>query len=75
MITFDAYKAGRSIFAFNFIHEPAGETLPIETTASLRLNLKLSQNLASPHVIILLAETTGLLTIDNQRMVTCDVRG
>ena len=75
MITFDAYKAGRSIFGFNFINEPAGETLPIETTARLRLNLKLSQNLASPHVIILLAETTGLLTIDNQRMVTCDVRG
>ena len=51
------------------------DTLPIETNASLRINLKLSQNLLRPHVIILLAETTGLLSIDNQRMVTCDVRG
>ena len=60
---------------FNFIHEPLGETLPVETSASLRVNLKLSQNLTSPHIIILLADTTGLLTIDSQRMVTCDVRG
>ena len=75
MITFDTYKGGRTAFMFNFIHEPTGETLPVETTASLRINLKLSENLSSPHVIILLAETTGLLSIDSQRIVTCDVRG
>ena len=75
MITFDTYKSGRSVFMFNFINEPVGEALPVETSASLRINLKLSENLTTPRVIILLAETTGLLSIDNQRIVTCDVRG
>ena len=75
MITFDAYNSGRSVFMFNFVKEPVEEALPIETSASLRINLKLNHNLQSPHVIILLADTIGLLSIDNQRMVTCDVRG
>ena len=75
MITYDAFKNGRSVFTFNFVNEPTEETLPVESSASLRINLKFSQNLATPHVIILLAETTGLLSIDNQRFVNCDVRG
>ena len=75
MITHDSFKSGRSVFMFNFINEPIEEALPIETSASLRINLKLKENLTSPHVIILLAETTGLLTIDSHRTVTCDVRG
>ena len=75
MITYDSYKSGRSIFVFNFINEPVGETLPIETNASLRINLKFSQNLPSSLIILLFAETTGLLSIDNQRVINCDVRG
>ena len=75
MITYDTYNKGRSVFCFNFVNENVQDTLPVEMSASLRLNLKFSQNVNSPHVIILLADTTGLLTIDNQRLITCDVRG
>ena len=75
MITHEAFKAGRSVFSFNFINETVEETLPVESSASLRLTLKFGQNLAAPHIVILIAETTGLLTIDNNRIVTCDVRG
>ena len=75
LITYDTYKGGRCLFNFNFINEPVEETLPVEKSASLRLNLKFSRNISSPHVIILLADTTGLLSIDEQRIVTCDVRG
>ena len=75
LITYDTYKNGRTLFTFNFINEPVEETLPVEMSASLRLNLKFSRNIDTPHVIILLADTTGLLSIDQQRIVTCDVRG
>ena len=75
MIRHETFKGGRTVFSFNFVHESVEETLPVESSASLRLNLKFSQNLTAPHTIILLAETTGLLTIDNNRIVTCDVRG
>ena len=75
MITYDTFKAGRSVFSFNFVHESVEETLPVESSANLRINLKFKENLTDPHTIILLAETTGLLSIDQHRIVTCDVRG
>ena len=75
MITHETFKKGRTVFSFNFIHETVEETLPIESSGNLRLTLKFRNNLPAPHTIILLAETTGLLTIDNNRIVTCDVRG
>ena len=75
MIDYNTFKAGRSVFSFNFVHETVEETLPVESSANLRLTLKFSANLTSPHTIILLAETTGLISIDANRMVTCDVRG
>ena len=75
MITHQSFNAGRTVFSFNFVHETVEETLPVESSASLRLTLKFGQNLTAPHTIILLAETTGLLTIDSNRIVTCDVRG
>ena len=75
MITYKSFKEGRSVFMFNFIHESIEESLPVESSAHLRLSLKFARNLSTPHVIILLADTTGLLSIDNQRVVSCDVRG
>ena len=75
LISYDAYNKGRSIYCFNFVNENVQDTLPVEMSASLRLYLKFSKSVNSPHVIILLADTTGLLTIDNQRIITCDVRG
>ena len=75
MITHESFKTGRTVFSFNFVNETVEETLPVESSASLRLTLKFGQNLTAPHTIILLAETTGLLTIDNNRIVSCDVRG
>ena len=75
LLTYDTFKNGRSVFMFNFVNEPTEEALPVESSASLRINLKFGQNLSTPHVIILLADTTGLLSIDSQRFVNCDVRG
>ena len=75
MITHESFKAGRTVFSFNFIHETVEETLPVESSASLRINIKFRENLTAPHTILLIAETTGLLTIDQHRIVTCDVRG
>ena len=75
MISHQSFKDGRTVFSFNFVHKSVEETLPVESSASLRLTLKFAQNLTAPHTIILLAETTGLLSIDANRIVTCDVRG
>ena len=75
MITKDSFAEGRAIFSFNFVNEVTEDTLPIERSANLRLSLTLDNNLSTPHVVILLADTKGIISIDNQRVVTCDVRG
>ena len=75
MITYNSFKSGRAIFVFNFINEPVEETLPIESSASIRLNIKFGTNISKPLIVILLAETTGLLSIDSHRIISCDVRG
>ena len=75
MITADSFPKGRSVFCFNFVNEVAEDSLPIERSANLRLSLTLDNNLTSLHVVILLADTKGIISIDNQRIVTCDVRG
>ena len=75
MITNDSFAEGRAVFSFNFVNEVTEDSLPIERSANLRLSLTLDSNLTSPHVVILLADTKGIVSIDNQHVVTCDVRG
>ena len=75
MITVDSFSKGRGVFCFNFVNEVTEDSLPIERSANLRLSLTLDNNLTSPHVVISLADTKEIISIDNQRIVTCDVRG
>ena len=75
MITADSFSEGRGVFCFNFVNEVTEDSLPIERSANLRLSLTLDNDLTTPHVVILLADTKGIISIDNQRVVTCDVRG
>ena len=75
MLSYDSYQKGRSVFCFNFVNETVEDSLPVERSANLRMNLTFKQPLTTPHVVILLADTTGIITIDNQRIITCDVRG
>ena len=75
MISYDSFSKGRTLMYFNFITEDMDDALPVEMSASMRINLKLRVNVASPVVVILLAETTGLLTIDSARSIVTDVRG
>ena len=70
MITHDSFVEGRAVFCFNFVNEVTGER-----SANLRLYLTLNDNLLTPHAVILLADTKGIISIDNQRVVTCNVRG
>ena len=75
MITHESFGEGRAVFCFNFVNEVTEDSLPVERSANLRLSLTLDDDLAEPHVVILLADTKGIISIDNQRTVTCDVRG
>ena len=75
MITHDSFAEGRAVFCFNFVNEVTEDSLLIERSANLRISPTLNDSLLIPHVVILLADTKGIISIDNQRVVTCDVRG
>ena len=75
MITHESFGGGRAVFCFNFDNEVTEDSLSVERSANLRLSLTLDEDLAEQHVVILLADTKGIISIDNQCTVTCDVRG
>ena len=75
MISYTSFKDGRTVLCFNFVHESVQDSLPIEVSASLRIDLKFATAVTSPHVIILTADTTGLLNVDGNRQIQIDVRG
>lgn len=75
LISYDSYAKGRSIFCFNFVNEVVDGSLPVELSASLRINLTFDTPMRNPTIVILLADTKGLLTIDRARSISCDVRG
>ena len=71
MITHDSFAEGRAVFSFNFINEVTQYSLSVERSANLRLSLTPDDNLQSPHVVILLADTKGIISIDNQHAACC----
>ena len=76
MISFDTYRKGRNIHCFSFfLNETVQDTLPVERSANLRISLSFAVPSTYPRVVLLLADTKGILSIDNERVVTCDVRG
>ena len=75
MITHKSFAEGRAVYCFNFVSEVTEDTLPVERSANLRLSLTLDDGLAKPHIVILLADTKGIISTDDQCTVTCDARG
>ncbi|XP_068227639.1 uncharacterized protein [Palaemon carinicauda] len=75
IISLDSFTEGRTIFNFNFVHEDMEEALPVERSASMRIILKLTTAVTTPHLIMLFGDTTGILSIDADRIIHCDVRG
>ena len=75
IITLESFKEGRTIFNFNFVSEDMKEALPVEMSANMRITLKFSTPVVAPHLVMIFGDTTGILTIDRDRIVHCDVRG
>lgn len=75
IISLESFREGRSLFNFNFITEEMKDALPVEMSAMMRITLDFGTPLTAPHIVMLFGDTTGILSIDNDRMIHCDVRG
>lgn len=75
LITYNSFKNGRAIYCFSFVTEEVEDSMPVEISASLRISIKLGTVAPHPCMILLFGDTKGILTIDSDRVIQCDVRG
>ena len=75
LLDHESFINGRTIFTFNFTHEDSSEAIPIELNANMRISITLGAPLSDPHVLLLIGETMGILSIDGSRNIQCDFRG
>ena len=75
VLCYDSFKNGRTVFTFNFINEDMRGAVPIEMSANMRITATFSTAPATPILALLTAQTVGILNIDSDRNVQCDLRG
>ena len=75
MLTYDSFKNGRTLLCFNFVYEDMKDAIPVELSANMRISITFGQVVTQPYIVLLIGETVGLLTVDRNRIVHCDVRG
>lgn len=75
LLDHESFINGRTIFTFNFTHEDSSEAIPIELNANMRISITLGTPLGDPHVLLLIGETMGILSVDESRNIQCDFRG
>ena len=74
MLRYDAFSQGRSLFVFDFVDENVDNGIPVEKSGNLRINLAMAKAENKNRVILLFANTTGIIEIDSHRSVRCIVR-
>ena len=74
MITYKSFSKNRAVYTFNFNNEDMKGAVPVEMAGHLRISLTLSATQDRPHIIILMADSVGILNIDRDRHIHCDVR-
>ena len=75
MIMYEKFLSGRGIFCFDFIAEDMPEVIPSDLSGHLKIELNFSVNTPHPLLALLIADTTGIITIDSERSIYLDTRG
>ena len=74
MITYPSFYKGRCIYTFNFLTEEAKDTIPVEMSAHLRISVDFNTPPSTPHILLLIGDSMGILSIDAHRHIQCDIR-
>ena len=62
------------ICTFDLRAENLNDNLPVEKNGGLRLSLNLSKGENQNRLLILFGETVGIITVNSERRLQCDVR-
>ncbi|XP_069177093.1 uncharacterized protein [Procambarus clarkii] len=74
LLAYDSFNKGRSIFTFDLTTIQTKDSLPVEKSGNLHMELEFGGGVTYNRLVLLFGETTGVLSIDGQRTVLCDVR-
>ena len=74
MITYHSFHKGRGIYTFNFLTEEAKDTIPVEMSANLRISVDFNTPPSTPHILLMLGDSMGILSVDSYRHIQCDIR-
>ena len=74
LMTYKAFKNGKTFLVVNFEQEDLKNVLPIEKSGNLRIELTFGEVVDRNRIIFLFGDSVGVLNVDQDRTVTCDVR-
>ena len=74
LLTHRAFKDGKTLFVINFEQEDLKNVIPIEKSGNLRIELSFSERVDRNRIIFLFGDSVGVLGVDQDRLVSCDVR-
>ena len=74
LVTHKAFKDGKTFFAISFDQEDLKNVIPIEKSGNLRIDLTFGEAVDRNRIIFLFGDSVGILGVDIDRLVTCDVR-
>jgi len=68
-VTFDHFCKGRALHVFDLRSNESTDTLQVEHTGNVRLNIQTSHALVESMVLFVIGLTSGLIEIDGNRRV------
>ena len=74
LLTEKGYKGGKFFLLIDFEQEQLENVLPLEKSGNLRITLTFGETVPHNRLIFLFGDTTGVLAIDKDRQVLCEVR-
>ena len=74
LLTYEAFSNGKAVYVINLEGETLENALPVEKSGNLRIHLTFGEASDENRVIFLFGDTLGVMGVDRDRTVTCDVR-
>lgn len=74
LLTHKAFVYGKTMFCIKFDTDESDDTITVEKSGNLRISISFGTPSLQNRVILMNGDTTGIIKIDSDRNVLCDVR-
>jgi len=74
VVTRDSFSTGRTLFVLDLQAEKLADSIALEQSGNLRIDLEFEQPMNANKVLVLLGDTQGRLSINSDRRIYSDIR-